>query len=306
MSKKISSQRVVVVSFLVDVIDVVTNLIVAYITGSATVFSEMAQGVADSIGSIFLVIGERRSKKKKDTNHPLGYSRESFFWSLMSAFVMLVIGGGLSLYRGIDQLLNPKPLESPYLAIIVIVIAVFTNGYAVSLSARNLKSELGSLKVIFKNYNHPLVKGAFLRDVVGTTTSILGLIAIIAYQLVELPLFDAIGAIISAILMIASSIFLIMQARALITGQALPENEIEALKKVILADEDVEAVNSLVAIYSGRKEILIEADLDVSEQLTTTQIEELLDDLEERISKQFPTIDRVRVLLNSPENNIES
>lgn len=306
MSKKISSQRVVVVSFLVDVIDVVTNLIVAYITGSATVFSEMAQGVADSIGSIFLVIGERRSKKKKDTNHPLGYPRESFFWSLMSAFVMLVIGGGLSLYRGIDQLLNPKPLESPYLAIIVIVIAVFTNGYAVSLSARNLKSELGSLKVIFKNYNHPLVKGAFLRDVVGTTTSILGLIAIIAYQLVELPLFDAIGAIISAILMIASSIFLIMQARALITGQALPENEIEALKKVILADEDVEAVNSLVAIYSGRKEILIEADLDVSEQLTTTQIEELLDDLEERISKQFPTIDRVRVLLNSPENNIES
>jgi len=303
MTKKISSQKVVIISFLVDVVDVITNLIVAYITGSATIFSEMAQGVADSIGSVFLVIGERRSKKKEDTDHPLGYSREAFFWSLMSAFVMLVIGGGLSLWRGIDQLLNPQPLESAYLAIIVIVIAVCTNGYAVSLSARSLMRELGSLRAIFNNYSHPLVKGAFLRDVVGTTTSILGLIAIVAYQLFELTFFDAIGAIISALLMLSSSIFLIIQARALITGQTLPEDELEELRKVILADEEVEAVNSLVAIYSGAKGILIEADLDISEHLTTIQIEELLDELEERISKQFPNIDRVSVLLNSPQQN---
>ena len=51
MPSPISSRRVVVVSFLVDVLDVVTNLVVAVLTGSAVVFAEMAQGLADSLGS---------------------------------------------------------------------------------------------------------------------------------------------------------------------------------------------------------------------------------------------------------------
>ena len=48
MGTSISTRRVVVVSFLVDVFDVVSNLVVAVLTGSAVVFAEMAQGLADS------------------------------------------------------------------------------------------------------------------------------------------------------------------------------------------------------------------------------------------------------------------
>lgn len=145
-----------------------------------------------------------------------------------------------------------------------------------------------------------MVKGAFFRDVVGTTTSVLGLIAIIAYEIFKLTIFDAFGAIISALLMLVGSIFLIIQARALITGQTLPDTDISQLKEIILGDEAIVAINSLVAIYYGAHEILIEADLDISEELTTVQIEKLLDLLEMRIKEKFASLHRVRVLLNSP------
>ncbi len=301
MKEDNSDQKVIIVSLLVNLTDIVINLVVALITGSATIFSEMAKGIADSLGSIFLVIGQKRSQKRKDQDHPLGYSREAFFWSLMSAFVMLVIGGGLSLWRGVNQLIHPEPLESPYLAMIVIIIAVFTNGYAVSLSARKLKEEFGSLKVIFSYYHHPLVKGAFLRDLIGTTTSVFGLFAIFAYQIWDMPLFDALGAIISSVLMTGSSLFLIIQARALITGQTLPKESIEELKEIILRVGKIEDINSLVAIYSGANEILLDADLDMDEQLSTLEIEEILDVIEDSIKEAFPNINRVRVLLNSPQ-----
>ena len=49
MPAKISVRRVVVASCLVNVLDVVTNLVVAWLTGSAVVFAEMAQALADSI-----------------------------------------------------------------------------------------------------------------------------------------------------------------------------------------------------------------------------------------------------------------
>lgn len=300
MSRHIAARRVVMVSFLVDLIDVITNLVVALLTGSAMIFSEMAQGVADSIGSALLVIGERRAALPRDSKHPFGYAREAFFWGLLSAVAMLIIGAGLSGYRGIQQLLHPQPLQAPILAIAVLTLAIVTNGYAVSLSARKLSAEKGGLRGIFQNFNQPLVKGAFLRDIIGTFTSVLGLFALLLYQFFGLIVFDALGAILAALFMAAGSIMLMSQARALITGRSLPEDILAQLKTAILADPQVEAVNQLAAIYAGASQVLVDTDLDLSEGLETTEIESILDRIEQRVRTTLPGIERVRVLLNSP------
>lgn len=300
MNTKVSARRVVLVSFLVDLFDVVSNLVVAMITGSAVVFGEMAQGIGDSVGSALLVVGERRAARPRDARHPLGYAREAFFWGLLSAVAMLVIGAGLSGWRGVQQLLHPEPLEAPMLAVAVVALAVVTNGYAVSLSARKLAAESGGLRAIFRTFNRPLVKGAFLRDVIGTFTSIVGLCALVLYETLGLVIFDALGAIAAALMMAAASVVLMAQARALITGRALPEARIRQLREAILADPRVEAVNHLAAIYSGASEVLVDSDLDLREELSTTEIEAVLDLLEARARDVLPDIERVRVLLNSP------
>ena len=64
---------------------IVTNMVVAALTGSAVVFAEMAQGGADAIGSLLLVIGERRSRLPDDADYPAGHTREVFFWALLSS-----------------------------------------------------------------------------------------------------------------------------------------------------------------------------------------------------------------------------
>ena len=137
-----SRGRVVMVSFLVDLFDVATNLVVAIVTGSAVVFAEMAQGVADSVGSGLLVVGDRRSSRPVDPEHPQGYRREAFFWAVLSALAMLFIGAGLSAWRGIGQLTDPAKLDNSPLAIAVLTVAIVTNSYAVMLSVRNLKKHL--------------------------------------------------------------------------------------------------------------------------------------------------------------------
>jgi len=301
MPSRISSRRVVWVSFLVDVVDVLTNLVVAILTGSAVVFAEMAQGLADSLGSALLVVGERRAARPRDRAHPLGYAREAFFWGLLSAVAMLVVGGGLSAWRGYRQLLEREPLQSPALAVAVLMLAVLTNGYAVSLSARKLLAEEGSLRGAFRDAKRPLVKSALLRDLVGTTTSLVGLASLALYQSLGVVLFDAFGAIAAALMMTAGALVLMSQARALITGRALPEDDLDRLRAAVLATPEVEAVNQLAAIYSGDAEVLVDADLDLAEDLDTARIEAVLDDLEARVRAAVPETGRVRVLLNSPE-----
>ncbi|UCG71598.1 MAG: cation diffusion facilitator family transporter [Chromatiales bacterium] len=300
MGKSISTRRVVVVSFLVDVFDVVSNLVVAVLTGSAVVFSEMAQGLADSTGSALLVIGERRARRPRNADHPFGYAREAFFWGLLSAVAMLVIGAGLSAWRGYQQLVHPEPLEAAWLALAVVGLAVVTNSYAVSLSMRKLAAEEGSLRAAFRNMNRPLVKSALLRDVIGTFTSVVGLVALALCQSLDMLVFDALGALVAAVMMLAASLVLMAQARALITGRSLPERELDQLRATVQSTPGVDGVNHLAAVWAGTSSVLVDADLDLDEDLDTGQIEKLLDVLEARVRQVFPDTERVRVVLNSP------
>ena len=304
MSDPLSSRRVLLVSFLVDLFDVLSNLLVAWLTGSAVVFSEMAQGIADSMGSALLVVGERRSRLPRDVEHPLGYAREAFFWALLSAVAMLVVGAGLSAWRGYQQLVDPTPLDAPWLALAVVGLAVLTNSYAVSLSVRKLVQEEGGLRAAFRNMAEPLVKSALFRDVIGVFTSLVGIVALVLYQLKGMVIFDALGALAAAVFMAVAALILIRQARALIAGQAVPAALLDQLRGAVVATPGVDAVNDLAAVYAGASQVMVDADLDLDESLDTQDIEELLDVLEVRIRAVLPEVERVWVNLNSPRGGV--
>ncbi len=86
---KISERRVLVTTFWVDLLDVALNLTVAILTGSVVMLSEFFQGLADLTAAAFLMVGYKRSKKKADKLHPFGYGKEIYFWTLISAVVMM-------------------------------------------------------------------------------------------------------------------------------------------------------------------------------------------------------------------------
>jgi divalent metal cation (Fe/Co/Zn/Cd) transporter len=151
--------------------------------------------------------------------------------------------------------------------------------------------------------DEPLVKSALLRDAIGTFTSIVGLIALVLYQGFGYIFFDEIGGRAAALMMAAASLVLMAQARALITGRALPKSTVRHLRKTILATPGVDSVNHLAAVYAGTSAILVDVDLDLDEELDTVQIEALLDRVEQRIRVELPDTEHVRVELSSPESS---
>lgn len=102
-------------------------------------------------------------------------------------------------------------------------------------------------------------------------------------------------------MMVAASVMLMTQVRALITGQALPDTTIARLRATVLGTPGVVAVNHLAAVYSGASQVLLDAGLDLAEDLDTVQIEALVDLLESRVRRIVPRLERVRVILNSPD-----
>lgn len=299
-SGDISTRRIVVVSLLVDVLDIATNLVVAILTGSAVIFAEMAQGMADCLGSVLLVVGERRSRRQGDARHPLGYRREVFFWALLASMVMLVLGSGLALRRGLQQILMPRPLEHVWVALIVLVLSVLSNGYSLSQSVRRLRrTGLGAMEA-FRSSGELLVKTTLMQDGLGALAAVVGLVALVIYRLTGVIVVDGVGALFLAVLMVLFSVRLSSDARELIVGRSVPRRQLERIRRAVAGADEVEAVNRLVAIHAGGPSLQVELDLDLREGLDTDDIERAIDRIQQRVLAVAPHAISVTVDLNSP------
>src|ERR1051325_5776361 len=74
------------------------------IAGSPALLSEAAHSVADSFNEVFLLAALRRSRRPADKRHPFGYGKERFFWSLLAAVGIFVMGGCFSFFQGAEAL----------------------------------------------------------------------------------------------------------------------------------------------------------------------------------------------------------
>ena len=60
-----------------------------------------------------LPYGVRRGRRPADASHPFGYGPERYYWALLAAIGMFVVGGAVSVWDGVHALLNPPELASP-------------------------------------------------------------------------------------------------------------------------------------------------------------------------------------------------
>ncbi|MCL4338565.1 cation diffusion facilitator family transporter [Patescibacteria group bacterium] len=300
MQTKITTKRVLFISFFVDILDVVTNIVVAVITGSAVIFAEMVQGVTDTLGSYLLIIGYRRSNKPKDPSHPFGYTREVFFWSLLSSMVMLFLGSGLSLWRGYSQTRAPEIIHGKWLALGILFFSVITNSYSLMQSVKKLHIPGTNLIHVFKVSGKQLVKTTLIKDLLGTLSALIGLAAIAMYDLTGILFFDGLGAIFIGILMVVFALILTYQTRNLIAGMAVPKAIIVKIRESVTKIPEVITINHLAAIYTGTEKVLVDLDLDISKNLNTTQIENVLDHVKKAVTSDIPEVQSVQIDLNSP------
>src|SRR3954454_18672558 len=69
----------------------------AVLTGSPSLFAETLHTVADAGNEVFLWVAIRRSGQPADASHPFGYGPERYYWALLAAIGMFVVGGAVSI-----------------------------------------------------------------------------------------------------------------------------------------------------------------------------------------------------------------
>lgn len=300
--KLISAQRVVVTSFIVDLIDITFNLIVAFTTGSVVMLAETLQGLADLLAVGMLLIGIKRSSKRADKYHPLGYGREIYFWALLSGVLMFTLTATSSFYFGLQRFLHPQPIENIYLAYLALALAILTNGYATSLSIRRLVGNKGPSRILQSFLHSPLVesKTTFILDLMGTTAAVLGMVSLISLGLTGNNQYDGIGGMLIGTALAVLSIFLLISIKDLIIGNRASLLVEDRIKEVVLQIPRVEEVIDLKTLHIGSERLMVNLEVNLEDNLTTNQIERLTDRIKEKVQDELPSVKEIQVEIEAP------
>ncbi len=297
--KKITSRKVILTSFFVDVLDIFLSLVVAILSGSVIMVSQVLEGFSDLASSALLLIGHNRSMQKEDRTHPFGYGREIYFWTLLAALFMFGITSTFSFYLGFRRFMEPVVVHDVGAALFVLAITLFTNFYAFFLSYKRLLKNRSFLNIVKIFYKSSLVetKTTFTLDLMGTIASFLGLASLFMYVLTGDGRFDGIGAMVIGLSLGVFSIFLVLGIKDVLVGKsASPETE-EKIKDAALSVEKVEKVSDLKTMHIGSEKLLVSLDAGISGKLKKKELKEIIDQIEWKIREVVPSAKYVFVEL---------
>lgn len=301
---KVSDVRVVATSVGVSTFDVLFNTVIAVITGSTVMLSQALQGLSDLITGAILYIGVRRSKRIADDKYQFGYGREVFFWVLIAGVLMFVGSGGISVYLGYRQIVSPDGIDNVILALIMLSFGFVTNGYAFYLSIYRLRETGGKRYSWWRQLIRSSIvetKATLLIDFLGTTAAGIGLLSLSVFALTGDGRLDGVGSVAIGLTMMVGAAMLIRDVRDLIVGKAVDPVVAQHITAAALKVKGIQSVLDLRTMYLGSAKLLVIIEVHVKDNLTTDQIEMVVDKVKDTVNEAVPLVHHIQVEVETPD-----
>jgi cation diffusion facilitator family transporter len=271
----------------------------AALTGSPALLAETLHTIADAGNEVFLWIAVRRSRHAPDDSHPFGYGPERYYWALIAAIGMFLIGGALSIWEGVIALINPRPLEDFWVGVAVLVVAIVLDSASRFVAVRTLRGQASrrgvSVRQLLRESPDPTVVTVYLEDSIDVLGAALALVALILHRTTGSAVPDAIATLLIGLMLGFVALRLTGRNRRLLTNQAVPERYIIALRRRLIEVAGIAGVASLQAVYLGPGEVLVTADVTMEPGQDGDGVVAAIERARTDIMREVPAIARLQL-----------
>lgn len=294
------SARVVLTALAANLGVAVAKFVAAAITGSASMLAEGVHSVADSGNQVLLLIGGRRARQAPSALHPFGYARARYVYAFLVAIVLFVLGGLYALYEGYHKVIDPHPLSSPAVAIVVLLVAMVLEGYALRTAVREANRTRGARNWLqfVRRARAPELPVLLLEDsgaLVGLTLALLGVgLSVVTAN----AIFDGVATLCIGVLLTTIAVLLARETTSLLIGEAAVPEQINRVHAALLSAPGVERVIHLRTVHLGPDEILVAGKIAVSGDADGVDIAATINDAEARIRQVLP---EARIIFLEPD-----
>ncbi|RLV50979.1 cation transporter [Nocardioides mangrovicus] len=283
----------------------IAKLVGGVMTGSSAMLSEAAHSFADTLNQAFLMAALRRSVRPADAEHPFGYGKARYFWSLLAAVAVFVLGAGFSVFQGVSALVHPREEHSPLVAFVVLAVALVLDGGSLLRAVWQLVGEAREAGVGFgRQLLHeaePTVRGVFFEDTAAVVGILLAAGGLGLDELLGTTVFDAVASLLIGVLLVGVALVLGRQNGALLIGQAVDQELVDGLREVVVGTDGIRGAPEVLTMQLGPDQVLMAARVQVDPDATGRDLEQVADSVEQRVREAYPDV--VHVFLDpTPES----
>ncbi|WP_275294826.1 cation diffusion facilitator family transporter [Amycolatopsis sp. La24] len=259
------------------------------VTGSSSMLAEAVHSLADTSNQGLLLLGQKTSKRRATKEHPFGFGRDRYFYSFIVALMLFTLGAAFALYEGIHKIIEPQPLETPVVAVIILLVAICLEGYSFYTAmgeSRKIKGNASWWRFI-RQAKEPELPVVLLEDSGALLGLVFALLGVGLSVLTGNPMFDGIGTVFIGVLLGVIAIILIIEMKSLLIGEGATETDLATIVDELAAGK-VERVIHIRTQYLGPDELLVAAKLALVPGLDTAAIAGAIDDAEARVRAKVP------------------
>jgi len=301
MSGKGESKVAVIAAVVGNLTIAVIKFVAAALTGSSAMLSEGIHSLVDTGNGVLLLLGMRASTSPPDDEHPFGHGMELYFWTLIVAISIFGIGGGMSLYEGVQHMLHPSHVENPWPSYIVLAISAIVEGASFLIAMREMNSVRGKrgIRQFIRTSKDPSLFTVVFED----SAAVLGLgvafAGILLGQLTGSPLWDGAASVIIGLLLMGVAFLLARESKGLLIGEGVEPEVLARMRTLIDAEEAVAAVGQVRTMYLGPHDLLLNLDVAFRKGMPAEQIHSAIGRIEDALKGAYPEVGSVYIEVDS-------
>lgn len=264
--------RNLLISIVLNVLITTAQIIGGMISGSLSLLSDALHNSSDVISLVISYIAAKLSKKHASLHKTFGYKRAEILAAFVNAATLVVIAVIL-IIEAIERFQNPQEIESN-LVIWLSFFGILANGFSVLLLRKNAEDNMN-------------IKSAYLHLFTDMLASIAVLIGGLLMKFYEMYWVDS-------ALTLAIAVYLIF------VGYDLLKNSYKVLmlftpdnihiKKIVTELQKLESIKNVHHVHVwqlNEEEIHFEAHVDFHNDITLSQFDLILNDMETILHNEF-------------------
>jgi cation diffusion facilitator family transporter len=271
----------------------VAKFVVAALSGSAAMAAEGIHSAVDTGNEVLLLIGEKVSMRPPDQRHPFGYGKAVYFWALIVALSVFSLGGGLSIYHGVQALRHPEPVRDVGWNYLVLAVAALFEGYSWNVSRRALNRyrrpghNLWQAVHVSKDAS---VFTVFIEDSAALAGLAVAALGIGLGQLFDNPYCDPAASVVVGLVLVGAAFTLARETGGLLVGEGMGPEQTGQLYAIFREDPNIATVERLQTMQLGPDDVLLTATVEFNRGMDIDEVEQAIEAIERKVAARYPSI----------------
>ncbi len=284
------STKAVVTALIANLGIAVSKFVAAAITGSSSMLAEGVHSLADSTNQALLLIGGKRSQRPATELHQFGYGRERYIYAFIVSIVLFTLGGVYAVYEGWHKISDPHPLTSPLIAVIVLIIAIGLESYAMATAIKESNKVRGTQTwwQFIRHARAPELPVILLEDAGALIGLVFALIGVGLSVATGNGIYDGFATLAIGALLVVIAVILAIETKSLLLGESGSVEDVSAIHAALAAEPGITRVIHLRTMHLGPEEIMVAAKISVRAADDGANIAAVIDAAEARIRAAVP------------------